>query len=51
MALMPLCLDISSVSQRRQNNTPTISMHWFYNGLPPIIILGDAIGVDLVGVD
>jgi len=43
-SLLPVCLIIAHVSQRRQNNTPAIIIHWLYNGLPLLLVLGMVLG-------
>lgn len=45
VALLPVCLVIALVSQRRQNNTPALVIHWLYNGLPLLIVLGMVLGL------
>lgn len=45
VSLLPICLTIAYVSQRRQNTTPAIIMHWLYNGLPLLLVLGMVLGL------
>lgn len=45
VSLLPVCLTIAYVSQRRQNNTPAIILHWLYNGLPLLFVLGMVLGL------
>ncbi len=45
VSLLPICLTIAYVSQRRRNTTPAIIMHWLYNGLPLLLVLGMVLGL------
>ena len=45
ISLLPICLTIPFISQRRQNNTAAIVIHWLYNGLPLIVILVMVLGL------
>lgn len=43
--LIPICLTIPFISQRRRNNSTAIVMHWLYNGLPLVFILAMVLGL------
>ena len=45
VSLIPSCLTIPFVSQRRQSSTAAIVIHWLYNGLPLIVILVMVLGL------
>jgi len=45
VSLVPVCLTIGFVSQRRQNNTTAFVIHALYNGLPLIFVLAMVLGL------
>lgn len=45
VSLLPICLTIAYISQRRQNTTPAIIMHYLYNGLPLLLVLAMVLGL------
>lgn len=45
ISLLPVCMTIAYVSQRRQNNTPAVIIHWLYNGLPLFVVLAMVLGL------
>ena len=45
VSLLPVCMTVAYVSQRLQNNTPAVIIHWLYNGLPLLIVLAMVLGL------
>jgi len=45
VSLIPSCLTIAFISQRRQNTTSAVVIHSLYNGLPLIFILAMVMGL------
>lgn len=45
LALLPVCLTIAFVAQRRQNTWPAIILHALVNGLPLVMVLAMVLGI------